>query len=169
MANAYLSTVDELHNMVRRNIQSPEMYSMKRDLQWGLYGADSTPASEVRPVHNMEDISEEDPATWTSYESYPLLAALEHLNQYYSYARGTAGGYSKDARENSPGMFDEKNIHSTIVWLDRQWAFAIQLQHAFLDVTRTHQEMFFNRQHHQALWDAEEGLKSVSDFIINRS
>lgn len=149
-----MAEVATLLSKVEGQFRFPEMFRLSRNLT-----EPSVPATN-RPVDPMDWVAGVPRSAWTVYSPPPVAAAGTAVLTEY------AAKIQNNPRDNYPGGNDQFNVLRNLIVCDRNYAFVVQVQQAYLDATRTHQEMFFCTQRHQEIYySADRAIRDTSEYL----
>lgn len=149
-----LVTVATLLTKVEGQFRFPEMFKLSRNLT-----EPAVPATN-RPVDTMEWVAGVARSAWTTYSPSPVSDAGDDVLAEY------AAKLQNDPRDQYPGEEDQFNVLRNLIVCDRNYAFVVQVQQAYVDATRTHQETFFCTQRHQEIHDSlDRAIRDTSEYL----
>lgn len=144
-----------LHKLILDQLRFPEMFRLSRTL-----------TDPERSLVDMDTVAHDSRTLWGQPGHVPVyrpewfVLAREYLDALYDYA------LTREP-DDEEGAWSRRGILRTFVLLDRQRAYLFQLLHAYLDVTRTHQETFYNAVHHYEMHESVDSSKrEVADFLL---
>lgn len=148
--SSMLPDVENLLTALKRQIRYPEMFRLSR------YLTDTS----GRPTDTMSDVAGQSRSSWAVYTPYTIDLAIDACKSLYSQLA------EMDPRSHV--SVTPTRVLRLLIYADRQMSFSVQFQQAYLDATRTQEEIFFGAQQHQEMHESVDiAVREVAEYLCD--